>query len=268
VTLRSSDGNSKAVPISGDGTFYFSGMEPGSYTIELRSAELIRGRKEVDVMNADLDGVVLAPDPAPPAAFTLSLQYRTDGAGAPYHPPSDSFTFLGRVGTEGGSIARPNPDGTLQFNNLTPGLYQLAAYGVAGDFYVKQILLGGQPIGADHTVDLRHGDPGGIQIVVGHKSASLTGSIRSDAILSEAVTILLIGDRGRIGERATTDQNGRFQMDHVAPGKYSAVAVEGFDAGQWNADVATRLREKSLAIELGEGETKMVELSPVRMPPI
>jgi len=263
ITLRHSNGNTKDVPIGADGSFYAGGLESGAYTVELREADEIRGRKEVDLTNGDLDGVVIAADAAPASGFTISLQFRTEGLDPPYQPPMSSFTFLSRIGGDGGSIARPNPDGPLQFSNVTPGLYKLVEYGMAGDFYVKRILLAGQPVPAGQTLDLRHGDPGGIQIVIGRKSAAVTGRITHTGILSEAVTVFLVAESGRTEERAVTDQEGRFQLEPVAPGKYSLFAVEGFDPNRWNSAVAARLREKSLAIELADGEKKTAQPSAI-----
>ncbi len=251
--------STKEIPIAADGSFYRGGLEPGPYTIELRTGNLLRGRKDVDLSGGDADGVTIVADRSPAPDFTLAVQFRTDKQGEPYRPSANAFLVLQKLGTNEVRVAQMSADGTFQFTNLTPDIYRLETVWTLDDFYVKSILLGGQAV-TGRTLDLRSGSPGGIQIVMARKSAGLTGQLAGDAPLSQAVTILLVNDRERIEERTHTDQNGQFRMEHAAPGTYRLFAIEQFDVSDWNPDLAAALAAKSLAVELGDGETKKVTL--------
>ena len=105
---------------------------------------------------------------------------------------------------------------------------------------MKQILLGGEAL-AGRTLDLRNGSPAGMQIVMARKSAGLSGKLAGETPLPlQAVTILLVNDRGRIEERVHDDQYGQFRMDHIAPGKYRLFALEQFDSDTWNPESGRR----------------------------
>ncbi|MDR3698228.1 MAG: carboxypeptidase regulatory-like domain-containing protein [Candidatus Sulfopaludibacter sp.] len=260
LRLQHPDGTTSS-GIRADGSFYRGGLEPGQYTVELRAGNLLRGKKEVDLSSGDADGVTITADQTAAADFTLPVQFRAEKAGEPYRPSSNTFLVLLK-GNEA-RLAQMSADGTFQFTNLTPDLYRLERVWVGGDFYVKRILLGGESTDG-RTLDLRNGNPGGMQIVVARKSAALTGRLVGDTpVLSQAVTILLIDDLGRIGESTHADQNGQFRMEHVAPGKYRLFALEQFESSNWDSDLADALQAKSLAVELGDGEMKKVELAPI-----
>jgi len=257
--LLENNGNSSAVPVNPDGSFFRGGLEPGPVTVELRVGRQSRGKKEVDLTGGDADGVVITPDDTPVTHLNIPLQFLSEGSGPQYHPPAGGFTFLQRSDGEGGSGAQTNADGTLQFSNVVPGMYNLLVLWGDDDFYVKRILLGGRPVDG-RKLDLRHGNPGAMQVVVASKSASITGQVKHDAVLSQAVTVLVVGEGTGIEERAVADQNGHFQLERVAPGKCRLFAVEGFHERGWSSEVATKLEAKSLAIELADGEKKQVEL--------
>ncbi len=260
VTIRSPNGNTVGRPIGGNEEFYFGGFEPGVYSVELRSGNQILGRKEVPLTTSDIDGLTLTADQNPLPMLTVALEYRTEGTGQAYRPPTNALTFLQRTGSEGGSIARPNANGALQFQNVEPGLYTLITFGPDEDYYVKRILLGGRPL-TGRTVDLRNGDPGGLQIVMGRKTSSLSGRIAGEGTLSQAVTLLLIDEsRERTVMQANADQNREFHMERLAAGNYRLYAVEHFDSAEWDAELAKALRPKSVAVELTDGEATKVEL--------
>ena len=69
------------IPIAADGSFYRGGLEPGPYTVELRTGNLLRGRKDVDLSGGDADGVMISADQTPAEDFTLPVQFRAEKAG-------------------------------------------------------------------------------------------------------------------------------------------------------------------------------------------
>lgn len=265
VAFRSPNGDSSGMALGSDGSFFRSGLKPGRYTVEVRTGNQIRGKKEVDLTSGDADPVVIAADETPPPPLQINVRFQTEGASQPYRPSPNSFTFL--QGTDGnGSVAQLKEDGTFQFQNVNPGQYTLITFAWGtNDYYVKRIQAGGQTL-KDHSLDLRNGSLGDILVVMGPRSGIVKGRIATQTALSEAVTILLVGDRGNIDRRVTADQTGAFQIEHVAPGKFHLLAVEGFDLRRWDEDLYKKLEPKSDAIEVAEGETKAVEIPLIKIP--
>jgi hypothetical protein len=63
------------------------------------------------------------------------------------------------------------------------------------------------------------------------------------------------------GNSTDVDSSGKFELEWLAPGKYRLFAIEGFDEAPWGSlELAAALREKSLAVELHEGETRQLTL--------
>ncbi len=258
ILVRFPNDDTRGEGISSDGSFLLNGLEPGAYVIEIRAGNQTRGRKEVDTTNGDVDGVTITANLQPLPAFALPVQFRTEGAGPAYRPTQRTFAFLQRSDGKEGSVAQATPEGGFRFTNLSPAVYKLSTFSWGEDeFYVKRILLGGREA-AGSTLDLRGGDPGDLVIVMSPKSAIIQGKIATAAPLSQAVTILLVDEEGRQAGRAVADQTGAFHMDHLKPGKLRLYAVQDLASRQWSSDLAAALRERSMAIELKDGETKEV----------
>ena len=59
-----------------------------------------------------------------------------------------------------------------------------------------------------------------------------------------------------------TDENGRFQIQGIRPGKYRLYAWEEFEAGaQFDPDVTAPFQARSVTIEVKEGERKDVAVT-------
>ena len=59
-----------------------------------------------------------------------------------------------------------------------------------------------------------------------------------------------------------TDENGRFQLQGIRPGKYRLYAWEEFENGaQFNPDVTGPFEARSVAIEVAEGARKEVTVT-------
>ena len=62
-----------------------------------------------------------------------------------------------------------------------------------------------------------------------------------------------------LGESVQADADGQFQLEKLPPGKYRLFAIEGFDDDMWGSpELAAALREKSIVVELREGDEKRV----------
>ena len=266
LAFRSSNGNSSGMPIGNDGSFFWSNLRPGRYTVEIRQGNQTRGKKEVDLTSADADGVMIAADQIPPPPIEITVRFQTEGLAQPYRPTPNSFTFLQAIGGEDGSVAQLQPDNSYHFQNLNPGIYRLITFAWGdNEYYLKRVLAGGQAV-KDQILDLRNGALGDILVVMGPRSAVVKGRIAGQTALSQAVAIVLVAENGQIEGRATADQTGAFRMEHVKPGKFHVLAIEDFESRQWDRDLYTKLEPQSVAIELAEGETKQIEIPLIKIP--
>jgi hypothetical protein len=65
-----------------------------------------------------------------------------------------------------------------------------------------------------------------------------------------------------VGLTAAVDHLGKFEVKSLPPGRYRLFAIEGFDDNLWGSlELAAVLRDKSVAIELHEGEMKSLGIS-------
>jgi hypothetical protein len=61
---------------------------------------------------------------------------------------------------------------------------------------------------------------------------------------------------------AHRDENGRFQLQGIRPGKYRLFAWEEFEEGaQFDSDVTAPFQARSVAVEVKQGERKEVAVT-------
>jgi protocatechuate 3,4-dioxygenase beta subunit len=91
--------------------------------------------------------------------------------------------------------------------------------------------------------------------------------VRDDKGNAQQGTVTLIPDplqpqRTSLYQLAETDENGRFQLQGLRPGKYRLYAWEEFEAGsQFDPDVTAPFQARSVAIEVAEGGRKEVAVT-------
>ncbi len=87
-------------------------------------------------------------------------------------------------------------------------------------------------------------------------------------ILKDYTVVLFPEDRdkwtaanARYMRSGRPDQDGRFKLTTVPPGRYYIVALDQVEQGEWtDPDFLERVRSKATAVALGDGETKSVDL--------
>jgi hypothetical protein len=243
------------IDVARDRTFSVDGLLPAKYRIYVTGSGSQAGEiPDVDLTGGDVDGFVAEPTPV----FDLRVSARMEDAAAMVPAQLEAFDLERGSGRTG----RLETGGVYPFR-LSPGIYRLEARR-ADRVFVKGVSINGQPM-PDVLLDLRKGTPGTVEAILSPHVASLEGRLdRPDGELPTlAIAVVLMDEtasRTQVeGEQVTVDHSGKFKLESLAPGKYRLFAIEGFEESLWGSlELAAALREKSLALELHEGETRAV----------
>jgi hypothetical protein len=251
LRAEDSSGSTFSIQVGPDGRFRRTGLAPGRYTLDL-SGDKAAARLEVDLTASDVDGLTIVPHPV--STFDVPLVLRTEGAGPPYRPSGPFWGYLADVERQSGSPAAQAEDGSYSFNRVRPGLFSLYIRTGQEGYFVKQIRFGGSNVD-NHEIDLRDGIARPIEVLFSSNVARLEGRVTGSA--KGSVTVLLIAANDGSLREATADQEGRFKLDSLAPGKFRVCAIEDYD-DNWRAEFKTSL--KGVDVELAEGERKQIEV--------
>src|SRR5207237_5838544 len=122
------------------------------------------------------------------------------------------------------------PGGMFTLDSVLPGEYRVQVAGLQADFYVKEVRFGAQDV-LNKPLNLSPSGAGTLDIVVSTRVSRIGGTItdeRSQPV--PGVQALLVPDQYRdrpdLFRNVTTDSNGRFLMEGVAPGDYKVFAWE------------------------------------------
>jgi hypothetical protein len=242
-------------PIHPDGTFTVADLGPLEYDVKVDGLPASI-TAQVDLSGGDAEGLILEPA----RAVDLHVNARIEGQEAPPMQP------MAICDLEHGCQQRNPPDaqGVYHFNGVRQGIYRFHSRGPG--VYVKSVIVDGRPL-ADSQLDLRRGAPASIAVVLSSQMASLEGRLEASdpQAAALAVSVMLVNEirysPAVSNNFVAADHAGRFQFDSVIPGKYRALAIEGFDDGPWGSpELMAALSEKSVVVELGEGEQKKVTL--------
>jgi len=229
------------------GPFDFANVASGDYTLVARSGEML-GMASISVNDGDVDNVTVGLSPGVPVPTRVSLDDRKPGD---IDPDLESVTFnlIANPRIPGADPDKYGPfsNGFLAFGVLLRQDYRIALLAVRGDssparlrdIYVKSISMGTRDVMND---GLRVDDAGNIpplEIVLGTRSGTLTGTVVSEKQKPQAnATVLLIPDAGRRRWYdsfliANTDITGRYVLDRIPPGDYIALSWEEVEEDAW-----------------------------------
>jgi len=278
-----------------DGTFEFRGVVPGAYVLQvLQGASVngspganVTGRVEVTVADANIDNLVLPMGPGPEITGTVSLE---GGDIVALLKPAQNAPAAASVGnlpvpfpprfmlslndTAGGvSVSTPNAqvkdDGTFRFNAVGTSKYLLNAVILPQGTYLKSARYGGQDV-THAAIDTTSGAGGTLELVLSSKSADLAGSVQNDKGEALAGVIVTMWPKTPDGtptggaRQASTDQNGGYKFQGLAPGDYLVAAWEELEPGlTTSTDFLVNFNGNATAIKLSEGGHESRDLRPV-----
>jgi hypothetical protein len=135
---------------------------------------------------------------------------------------------------------------------------------------IKSVSLDGSEI-TDMPLELRGARTiNGLRIVFSDRLTTISGTVegdRGEPLKEYAVVVHPVDEKeGMIATRyvrtARADQDGRFQIRGLPPGRYLVAAVETLEQGrEWDPEFLKRFRDVARTVTLAEGQTLPISLT-------
>jgi hypothetical protein len=227
------------------------------------------GQTQVEVGDQDVDGIVVSLSPG----MNLTGRVVMDAAS----PAVDGSPTIALYSEVLGSTLRSQV--FAQFSNASqftlrdvlPGDYRVQVLSAPGGTYVKSVRLGAtdilstpfrlEPSVSRETMEVVLGTDGG---TLSGSVVTTTGGVR-EAIPGVTVALIPGGNlrnRTDLYRSATTNESGQFQLAGIAPGDYTAFALETAEEGLWREPEFIRRNERlGHAIRVTKASQERVEMS-------
>jgi len=240
-----------------DYSFDFSNLLEGVYRVETRvnvGGQVWAASQPVDTRTAG-DEVILPL--APP--MDIKGQLRIEGEAG--RAKSDFEVGLVRENSwsnDAPIVGQPGADGGFILKQVLAGEWVLNVDKLPAGAFLKSASLGDQDV-RFKPFTIGPGSTGPLNIVISTRTAQLAGEVEAGSGDPKRAGIVLapIGpfhDLARFYYVAVSDDSGKFQFAHVAPGKYRIFALENLAPQPFqNPEAADQLGDLGTEIELMEG---------------
>jgi hypothetical protein len=252
-----------------DGSFAIAGLLPGAYLVEARSPSGSEfASMEVVVDGSDVAGVILMLS----NGATVRGRIRFDTGNPPQGlRPSQIFVAPTLVDHQradmsfSGGPPVTHDDWTFELKGLRGRGFIRA--GTLSDWQMKRVQLEGVDV-TDTPLDFAT-DVDGLEIELTQRMTTVSGGVSDDrgGVALDATVIAFADDPGRWGthsrfiESARPDQQGRFTIQGLPPGRYVAIAVGYLEPGEErDPDLLEAWRPGGTPFTLSEGETHSLDL--------
>jgi carboxypeptidase family protein len=262
-------GQSADAIAAADGSFAIAGLLPGTYVVEARSSsESEFASKEVVVEGADVAGVTLMMS----KGATVRGRIRFDTGDAPQRLyPSQVFVMPALLDHQTGGMEMSGgppavlDDWSFELHGLRGRGFVRAA--TLNDWQMKRVLREGVDV-TDTPLDFTT-DVDGLEIELSRLHTTVSGGVSDDrgGVALDATVVVFADDPGKWGpqsrfiESARPDQQGRFTIEGLPPGRYVAIAVGYLEPGEErDPELLEGWRERGTPFTLSEGETHALDL--------
>ncbi len=268
-------GPSVAGMIKPDGTFTLSGLNPGDYILFAQTGlgsgpDAQMATSPISVGAEDLSGLALTT--APPSQVKGQIIF--DGAAPPEATPSLFFfgtrplVQTSMMFGDGGPLTT-KPDWTFEgYLRISPSLI------VGGDmrqkWTVKAVLQDGVDV-TDAGIQFKPGETvDNVQVVLSDRTTVVTGAVTTEKNLPTAEYVVLVfsddsakwAQEWRYVRTERPNQQGRFEVKGLPPGRYLGVALSDLEDGQASdPEYLEQMRRSATAFDLGDGEHKTLALN-------
>jgi hypothetical protein len=262
-------------PVSSNGSFQIRNVMPGDYMLRVEdSGQTLRWLAAVQqiTVDADLSGLQVV---ARRGARLEGRILRDDGDALPFDPGTLRVGLEQRMerrpgipgGVYGAGGRSPESDGT--FSIETPGgPSNLWVMGLPSGWTVKAIRLEGTDI-TDQATDFGDGVLRKVEIALTNKVSGVVGIVtdRNNRVILNHTIIVFPEDTkrwkapSRFVRAVRPRQDGQFEIAHLPPADYLAVALESLPrSASSDPRVLERLWPLATRFELREGERRTLQL--------
>src|SRR3989441_2013983 len=177
--------------------------------------------------------------------------------------PSSTGAFISSV--QGPPAVALAPDGMFTFENVLPGEYRVQVAGLQSDFYIKEVRFGGQDA-LNQPLHLSPSAQGILDVVVSTHVSRIRGTITDETSQPVPnVQAVLVPDQYRdrpdLFRNVTTDSDGRFLMEGVAPGNYKVFAWAAMEQfAYYDPDFLKRHEQSGQPVKVSESSSQTVQV--------
>lgn len=256
----------------GGGAFVLDNVPPGDYLLQVRGGGRGRGRTPqfarvpLSVNGSDIDRLIIATSPG--ATVSGRVRFGRDGAA----PDTRSLFSVAAISTDpdplGVQPGRVAEDGTFELRGLG-GPYLFRVNNIPSGWTLESVRLGGADITDTPYAFSGEAEVGDLEIVLTDRITRVDGTVTDDrgepvggyTAVVFAQDRTLWGPQSRHVRTARPDQEGRFEILGLPPGRYLAVAVDYLEQGsEADPDQLEQLAPDGVSFALEGGETYRLEL--------
>lgn len=259
------------VVVKADNTFQIPELVPGEYTISAEffdQAKLYSTQEDVDVVNADVDGLTLILGPGVDIPGHLLWDGKPSLEG---ERVTINLTPVQIGSWAGGGLAHVEETNQFTLKEVPQGTFRISVDGISKDCYIKQIQLGETAL-PDHLLRVNRGSVGQLDITINSKGARLQGMVVNDESTPVAgVWVVAVPEESKrsllyLYKSVTTDQYGHYDLQGLAPGKYSLFAWDGVEHGEWeDSEFLKTNGVKGVTVEMSDGDAKAADLQVIQL---
>ncbi|HML18134.1 MAG TPA: carboxypeptidase-like regulatory domain-containing protein [Bryobacteraceae bacterium] len=248
-----------------DSSFSLPDIPAGRYRVRavMQTANKAFGAAQVLDLHPGENEIELTLTPA----IEIKGQVRFEGPTAP--PAARMRVALTQPGVRGENVsAALGSDGRFTLAQVFPGEWEIDVNGMPRGTFLKSARLGDKDI-LFSPFEIESGDAP-INIVASTNTAAIEGQVDAGAADRARAGIVLapsgkLHDFARFYYSVAAGDDGKFQLNGIAPGKYTIFALEKMaPAGFRNPEAADQLAPLGQEIELTEGKT--IEVHPKLIP--
>jgi len=250
----------------------FNSMSPAErneYFQAMQAQDLVlpKASLPINVINADVDGVVLALG----LSSSVSGRVRVESTAPDAAASLDFIRLQLKGGTpvtplDSGPQSRPvKEDGTFRVDNVWPGEYRVSIAGLPQGFYVKEARAGEADL-LNQPLRVTGPNSNPLDILISPKVGTLDGvAVDAAGQPSPGAQVVLIPARNRerteLFRPVMADSTGHFDIPGVAPGEYILAAWEAIEPNAFfDPNLILQAEAQGKAVRVAESSSQAVNV--------